>query len=116
MNDSRALLRRRVLGLTGTALVFYLIFGVALAKVDVSWLLPTGKMANAVIVFWRDLPFFTVAKGPVVNGKGQATYYTVPTQQVTRQEMALMMGTNAIAHPAPPSGAGTPAKTGTSPH
>ncbi|MCE0496835.1 MAG: hypothetical protein LV481_02650 [Methylacidiphilales bacterium] len=113
MNDSHApLLRRRVLGLAGTALGFYLVFGVALAKVDVSWLLPTQKMASEVIVFWRDLPFFTVEKSPAANGNSQVTYYTVPTQQVTRQEMALMMGTNTTAHPAPPSGAGTSAKTG----
>ncbi len=90
--------------------------GVALANVDVGWLLPTNKMATAVIAFWQDLPFFTVEKGPADNGNGQVTYYTVPTQQVTRQEMALMMGTNATAHPAAPSGTGTPAKTGTAPH
>jgi hypothetical protein len=111
MNHSRALLRRRVLGLAGTALGFYLVFGVLLAKVNVGWLLPTDKMAGEVIVFWRDLPFFNVEKVPDANGNGEVTYYTVPTRQVTRQEMAQMMGTNAAANPAPPPGTGTPAKT-----
>jgi hypothetical protein len=110
MNDSRAFLRWRLLGLAGTALVYYLVFGVALAKVDVGWLLPTDKMAREVIAFWRDLPYFTVEKGPAPNGDGQATYYTVPTRQVTPQEMAWMMGTNAMAHPVPPPAS---AKTGT---
>ena len=113
MNDSRALLWRRVLGLAGTSLVFYLVFWVALARVDISWLLPTDKMASSVIVFWRDLPFFSAERGPAPDGNGQVTYYTVPTQQVTRKEMAQMMGTNTTAHPAPPSGAATSAKNGT---
>jgi hypothetical protein len=107
MNDSRPLWRRRALGLAATALGYYLLFWVVLAKVNVGWLPQTNKMANAVIAFWQDLPFFTVEKGPDADGNGQVTYYTVPTRQVTRQELAQMMGTNAAPNPAPPSSSGT---------
>ena len=101
---------QRVLGLAGTALVFYLIIFVVLGKTDVGWLLPTTKIANTVLKVWPDLPFFDVQKESINNGKDQETYYTVPTRTLTREEIAQLEKTNQVAQPATPSSITSPAR------
>ncbi len=91
---------QRVLGLAGTALVFYLIIFVALARVDVSGWVPTSRITQHIIELWPHLPFFAVEREPVGNGKQEEVFYTVPTKQFTKAEMDRMpKGTNAVAEP-----------------
>jgi hypothetical protein len=93
--------------LAGTAVVLYFLIVVVLGRLDMSWLMPdTNQIARTLIEVWPHMPFFEASKGPEndVNGKnaGQVIYYTVPTRQLTPQELAKMGMTNAAAHPMPP--------------
>jgi hypothetical protein len=93
----------RLWGLTGTALVLYFLVFVVLGNIDVSWIMPpTDKIANAIIEIWPRMPFFTVERESINGGKGEEIYYTVPTRQLTPQEIARMGRTSGAAHPAPP--------------
>jgi len=62
----------------------------------------TTQMARTLLEAWPKMPFFTVEKPPLNGGKVEEVYYTVPTRQLTPQELARMGVTNAISHPAPP--------------
>ncbi len=91
---------RRLWGLTGTALVLYLLVFVVFGKVDVGWLLPdTNRFARTLIAAWPKMPFFEVDKERVKGG--EEVYYTVPTRQFTAKELAQMGVTNATGHPEP---------------
>jgi hypothetical protein len=93
---------RRLWGLTGTGVVLYLLF-VAFGKTDVSWIMPdTNRIARTMIEVWPNMPFFEVQKQPTADGKGEEIVYTVPTRQITPQELARMGLTNTIPHPAAP--------------
>jgi hypothetical protein len=93
----------RLWGLTGTALVLYFMVFVVFGKLDVSWFMPsTDEIARTIISVWPRMPFFAVQKESVNGGKGEEIYYTVPTRQLTAQELARMGITNATAHPAAP--------------
>ena len=94
---------RRLWGLSGTALAFYLILFVWLGKTDMSWIMPdTHQLAKAVMEVWPRLPIFQTQKEPVGSGDANVIYYTVPTRQLTPQELADMGVTNHVAKPAPP--------------
>jgi hypothetical protein len=97
----------RVWGLAGTAVVLYFLLFVVLGRIDMSWIMPdTNQIARTLISLWPRMPFFAVQKETVkdANGKdaGQVYYYTVPTRQLTPQELARMGLTNGVAHPARP--------------
>ena len=93
----------RLWGLTGTALVLYFLVFVVFGKLDVSGIMPpTDKIANAILNVWPRMPFFAVQKETIDGGKGQEIYYTVPTRQLTPQELARMGATNVVTHPAAP--------------
>jgi len=93
----------RLWGLTGTALVLYFLVFVVFGKLDVSWFMPnTDEIARSIISVWPRMPFFTVETEPVNGGKGREIYYTVPTRQLTPQELVRMGVTNSAAHPAAP--------------
>jgi hypothetical protein len=95
---------RRLWGLSGTAVVLYFLVVVAFGKVDVSWFMPdTNEIARTIISIWPRMPFFTAQKQPADDGKGQEVYYTVPTRQLSPQELTRMgVVTNATVHPAAP--------------
>jgi hypothetical protein len=94
---------RRLWGLTGTAVVLYFVAFVVFGKVDLSGIMPdTNKIARALIDAWPRMPFFAVQKEPAKDGKNEEVYYTVPTRQLTPQELAQMGVTNATAHPIAP--------------
>ena len=94
---------RRLWGLTGTGIVLYLVVFVVFGKVNVGGIMPdTNRIAQTLIEIWPKMPFFTVEKMPIKGGKGEEVYYTVPTRQLTQQELARMGVTNATVHPAPP--------------
>ncbi len=101
MQNVRALFQsRRFWGLTGTALVLALLLKI-FAGLDVSWIMPpTNQIAQAIIDVWPQMPFF-VNKEPTASG-GEVIYYTVPTRQMTPQELARMGVTNRLEHPAAP--------------
>jgi hypothetical protein len=93
----------RLWGLTGTALVMYFLVFVVFGKLDMSWIMPdTDQIARTFIEVWPRMPFFAVQKEPLKDGQGQIIYYTVPTRQLTPQELARMGITNGVAHPAAP--------------
>jgi len=93
----------RLWGLTGTALALYFLVFVVLGKLDVSWIMPpTDKIANALLEVWPRLPFFAVQTESINGGNGREIYYTVPTRQLTPQEIARMGATNGAVHPAVP--------------
>ncbi len=105
MNRIKSIFKsRRLWGLTGTAFVLYFLVFVVFGKVNVGWLMPdTNQIARTLFVVWPKMPFFTVDKEPVNDGKGgEEVYYTVPTRQITAQELAQMGVTNATGHPAQP--------------
>ena len=94
---------RRVWGLTGTALVLGALFYFVLGPLDASWLMPdTKQIAQDIIKVWPHMPFFAAQSVKDSNGNVREIDYTVPTHQFTRQEMAQMGMTNAVAHPAAP--------------
>ena len=91
------------MGLTGTAAVLYFLVFVAFGKVDVGWMMPdTNRIARTLIAVWPKMPFFAVQKKQVGGGKNEEVYYTVPTRQLTSQELAQMGMTNATAGPTLP--------------
>jgi hypothetical protein len=92
----------RLWGLTGTALVLYFLAFVVFGKLDVGWMFPTQKIANAILEVWPRMPFFAVQRVSINDGRGREIYYTVPTRQFTQQELARMGATNGAAHPAAP--------------
>ncbi|HEY0257155.1 MAG TPA: hypothetical protein VGC39_06920 [Candidatus Methylacidiphilales bacterium] len=93
----------RLWGLAGTALVLYFVVFVVLGKLDMSWIMPdTNQIARTFIEVWPRMPFFAVQKESSADGQGQVIYYTVPTRQLTPQEIARMGMTNEAVHPAAP--------------
>jgi len=81
---------RRVTGIAVLfALGYFLLFGV-LGNVDVSWLFPKDKPGTKLRAHWPSLPFFTMRQEPTPDGKGTIRYYTVPTRQLTAQEIAAL--------------------------
>jgi hypothetical protein len=94
---------RRLWGLGGTALVLYFLVFVIFGKLDMSWIMPdTNEIARTFISVWPQMPFFSMQKEPAPGGQGQVIYYTVPTRQISRQEMARMGMTNNAVNPAAP--------------
>lgn len=92
---------QRLWGLTGTAVALYLLIFVVLGKVDIGWMLPTRRIAEAIIHVWPRLPFFSTERE--VNADGTVEIrYTVPTRQFTKQELDRMQGTNRTAKPTEP--------------
>ena len=94
---------RHLWGLTGTGIVLYFVVFVVFGRVNVGGIMPdTNRIAQTLIEVWPKMPFFAMEKVPINGGKGQEIYYTVPTRQITPQELARMGVTNATLHPAPP--------------
>ncbi len=94
-NFSRLFQWHRVLGITGLSIAAYFLVFVVLGKTDVSWLLPP----SAPHFHWPDLPSFFVQKEAAPGG-GTETVYTVPSRQLTAQELAQLGGKNRTAPPA----------------
>jgi len=93
----------RIWGLTGTAFALYFLVFVVFGKLDMSWIMPnTNEIARTFISIWPRMPFFTVQTESVHGGKDREVYYTVPTRQLTPQEIARMGATNGTAHPTAP--------------
>jgi hypothetical protein len=89
---------RRVLGLTLTGLVLYFIVFVVFGKTDVGWMLPPVVRH----IQWPELPRFFVSTQKTADGQDE-TIYTVPSRQLTPQEMAQLTATNGAAVTSPPA-------------
>jgi len=93
----------RIWGLTGTAVALYFMVFVVFGRLDMSWFMPnTDEIARSIISLWPRMPFFVVQKESGDGGTNEYIYYTVPTRQLTPQELARMGVTNTVAHPAMP--------------
>ena len=86
----------RVMGISGLFLTGYIVVIGIFGNVDVSPLLPV-KLAASIQEAWPRLPFFTVETDSINGGKGEVIYYTVPTRQLTPQELARMGKTKPAA-------------------
>jgi len=79
----------RLWGITGLSIAAYtLVIGV-FGNTDISGYLPV-KLAASIQEHWPELPFFSVSKEISSDGKKQEIYYTVPTRQITAQELARL--------------------------
>jgi hypothetical protein len=86
----------RVLGLLTTGVVLYFVVFVVLGQTDVGWMLP--KVVRHIQ--WPDLPHFFVSTQKTPDGRDEAVY-TVPSRQLTPQELAQLTSTNAAPATAP---------------
>jgi hypothetical protein len=82
----------RFMGITGLFLIGYIVIIGIFGNVDITPILPM-QLATSIETHWPNLPFFNVQKEPVDDGKDQETYYTVPTRQLTPQEIAKLKAT-----------------------
>jgi hypothetical protein len=87
---------RRVLGLLLTGVVLYFVVFVVFGRTNVGWMMP--KVVRHIQ--WPDLPRFFVSTQKTDDGQ-EEKIYTVPSRQLTAQELAQLTGTNA-APAAPP--------------
>ncbi|MEI9999282.1 MAG: hypothetical protein WDO13_08955 [Verrucomicrobiota bacterium] len=101
MNAVKRFFRSRTLwGLLGTAAVMYLVLFVVLGRLNVGWMMPdTKQIARTLVDAWPRLPFFAQKEK---TPQGDVIYYTVPTHQMTPQELRDMGLTNAAPRPAKP--------------
>lgn len=91
---------RRVWGLLATGVVFYTIVSL-LGRIDVTGIVPdTEKIARNIMEIWPRMPFFA-QKETTANGQTEIRY-TIPTKQLTPQDLKLMGMTNSTTHPSPP--------------
>jgi hypothetical protein len=86
----------RVMGITGLFLLLYIVVIGVFGRVDISGLLPV-KFAASLQEAWPKMPFFSVEKEAVDGGKGEEIYYTVPSRQLTPQEVARLLANKAKA-------------------
>ncbi len=69
----------------------YFVVFVVFGKLDVSWFMPnTQEIARTFISLWPRMPFFQVQEVPAQGGTNEVIYYTVPTRQLTPQEIAKL--------------------------
>ena len=80
----------RAMGITGLFLLLYIVVIGIFGRVDISGLLPV-KFAATLQEAWPKMPFFSVEKEAVNGGKGEEIYYTVPTRQLTPQEITRLL-------------------------
>ena len=98
----------RFWGIGGLSLLAYIVVIGMFGNVDISGYLPI-KLATSIQTHWPDLPFFTVEKDSINDGKQQEVYYTVPTRQFTAKEIAQLQAQGkkprTTAQPTPSSAA-----------
>lgn len=94
----------RMVGITALSLVAYILVFRVFGDMDVSWIFPHDKPGTTLRMHWPNLPFFTVTKETTPDGTSQETYYTVPTRQLTAQEIAqLEAGKKSVKSTAQPT-------------
>jgi hypothetical protein len=73
----------RIIGLSALSVAAYFLF-LGLRQTDVSWFLPREIRE----FHWPDLSPFFVRREETHQGRAKETIYTVPTRQITPQELA----------------------------
>jgi len=101
----------RVMGITTGFLLLYIVVIGVFGRVDISGLLPI-KLAAGIEAAWPRMPFFSVEKEAVEGGKGEEIYYTVPSRQLTPQEVAGLMANKPKPAGKAPDATAATAKTG----
>jgi hypothetical protein len=79
----------RIMGITTLFLLLYIVVIGIFGRVDITGLLPI-KLAASIQQAWPEMPFFSTAKTVSDDGKEKEVYYTVPTRQLTPQEVAKL--------------------------
>jgi len=79
----------RFMGISTLFLTGYIVIIGIFGKTDISPLLPT-ELASSIQAHWPDMPFFTARKEFLHNGKEEKIFLTVPTRQLTPQEIAAL--------------------------
>ncbi len=87
------------MGITGLCLIGYIVVIGIFGNTDISPLLP-NDFARTVQVHWPDMPFFK-AQSRVLDDGEKETFYTVPTRQLTPQEIAALKATGPEPAAAP---------------
>jgi hypothetical protein len=87
---------RRVLGLITTGVVLYFVVFIVFGQTNVGWMLP--KVVRQIQ--WPDLPRFFYSTQKTADGRDEAIY-TVPSRQLTAQELAQLTATNGAPATAP---------------
>jgi hypothetical protein len=82
-NFTRLFQWHRMLGISALCVAAYLVVFVGLGKTDMSWFLPPSTRPY---FHWPDLPRFLAWRQ--TSGNAQEIIYTVPTRQITPQELA----------------------------
>ncbi len=88
----------RFMGIVGLFLIGYIVVIGIFGNVDISGYLPT-KLAASIQEAWPQLPFFDVNKEPVSGTGQEEIFYTVPTRQLTPQELARMQKPKVASKP-----------------
>lgn len=86
----------RFMGITGLFLIGYIVLVGIFGNTDISPYLPM-QLATSIETHWPELPFFAVQKRPMDDGKGEEVYFTVPTRQLTPQEIAALEKVRPVA-------------------
>jgi len=92
----------RFFGISTLFLLVYIVVIGIFGNVDISAWLPI-KLATSLQEAWPRMPFFTVQQQAGPDGQGQVIYYTVPTRQITPQELARMKVPPLPTKPSPAS-------------
>jgi hypothetical protein len=90
----------RFMGITGICLLGYIVVIGIFGNTDISRFLPID-MAKSIQTHWPDLPFFTVQQQPIDDGQEKEVYFTVPTRELTKQEIAKLKATGPEPKSAP---------------
>jgi len=94
----------RFMGIATLFLLLYIVVIGVFGRVDISGLLPI-KLAAAIETNWPKMPFFVAGRHDLDNGQGRIMYYTVPTRQLTPQEVRQLFSDQpkpSDPAPAPP--------------
>jgi hypothetical protein len=89
----------RIVGIAVLSVMAYFFVFQVFGGMDVSWLFPHDKPGTTLRMHWPNLPFFTVTKDTTPDGTSQETYYTVPTRQLTAQEIAQLEAGKKAGNP-----------------
>jgi hypothetical protein len=87
----------RFMGISTICLLGYIVIIGIFGNTDISGFLPQ-ETAKAIATRWPNLPFFKTQR-QTLDDDQQETYFTVPTRQLTPQELAALMATGTKPKP-----------------
>jgi len=82
----------RFLGIATLCLLLYIVVIGIFGNTDISPLLP-NDLARSIQVHWPNMPFFKAQKQMIDDGKEEETFFTVPTRELTPEEIAKLKAT-----------------------